>query len=106
MQVNTSNPISDEQSIIEAIGLIQKAAIEHKKKETKEIEERKEKEKEYDILKISSYWDPLTHAVSEIAKTYNGGDPDYEYEIRVIFEIISKKYPCIRQHYDNLPIKS
>ena len=107
MQVNTSSPISDEQSIIEAIGLIQKAAIEHKKKEIEiEKEMEKEKEKEKNKIKISYYRDPLTHAVSEIAKTYNGGDPDYEYEIEVIFEIVSKRYPCIQQHYDNLPIKS
>ena len=33
MQVHTSSPISNEQSIIEAIDLIQNAAIEHKKKE-------------------------------------------------------------------------
>ena len=105
MQVNTSSPISDEQSIIKAIGLIQNAAIEHKKKEI-EIEKEMEKEKEKNKLKIGYYRDPLKHAVSEIAKTYNGGDPDYEYEIEVIFEIVSKKYPCIQQHYDNLPIKS
>lgn len=107
MQVTTSSPISDEQSILEAIGLIQNAAIELKKIVI-EAEKEMEEEKDYDNNKLKSYYyrDPMTQTVLEIAETYNGGDPDYEYEIGAIFEIISKKYPCIQQHYDNLPVNS
>lgn len=111
MQVQTDSLISNEQSIIKAIGLIQNAAIEHKKKEKeienelqKEIENKKEKEKDDDKHKLKTYYyqSPLVYAVSEIAQTYNEGDPDYKDEVEAIFTIISKKYSHIQEHYDAL----